>query len=632
MSIKNVRLNQAINDIIANSVREGYLPSSRVVLGQMADYIFEHDLSKPMLKLIRISKGDIASSVLYNTRLDEMYEDMYLLFQRLMIHEQNLENAIHRAKDQRIYIQNQINVIKDEIETLALKFNNKGITDVLFDTFNDSSKVDPANTTAWVDRGVAIGEIQTRSSRLYVDPPTQVVFYGDNNDVVQYGVIKNIFDDDMSGWTCVVKSDEEEDVTVRIIIDFSQYNTPSNSTLPGKKGVLMNRIDMRYTANNNVKIEYEVDSDNKFELPYYPEAEPMRPVYNFPEILVSKMYLTLTKDRADRIVDNKYEYTFNIDDIDFYSFEYYSQAVFQSKTLTSDSNINKVSLSVKEETPDTTTIEYFLAIDKIPSDTDPTKLVDQWIPISSLEDPAPQYDQVIDFMNVEASTSIIYNISPLISKDNQELTNLRWNGIHFYKLGEIPHRLADCLLYRGKNAVTNNGMIIPLNKDKPSVLHTGTDTILEFCVFCMQHYSFNATPITSMEYSINVNNVDINGIGPLAYNLRRGWNHFRITLKGNGSFDIGHNLTKAGTVYASDKPMEKVDLFDLQRNVKINDHQKYSIKDNCIVVNNYIPGVEYELVYQYISKEIHDIKIKAVLNGNGSTITPKLYAYYINII
>lgn len=628
MSIKNVRLNEILDNIIYNAVKEGYLPSSRYVVFKATDYMFNHDISRPYYEFKHINKKDITDSTEYNSRLDKIYDDLSILYSRLSysnntFKEQTVDMAIKKRK-----LLEDIKGLKDEIDVLIAKFNNKGITEVFFDTLRNSSKVDASNTTALIDKGASIKPLVTNSRRLDSIPSMSLKVLGDDTTVLKNGDYKAVYnnDDNNTSWSAVITSVDEGPVGIKLTLDFSSYRTPLYSSKPNLNGVLLNRIAID-ASQSNIKLEYTYDKENIYEIPYTNGIQPLKNLYVFPEILATEVYITFIKDKSDSInSSNLFEYIFNLKNLSCYSYDYYDGGTLQSIEFKSDHNINKISLSVDEETPETSSIDYFIGID------------DEWMPISSLEDNNPKYSQVIDLMNVEPAASQRYSVSSAQSRANQALNDLRYNGITFYKLGDIKHSVISSSLYRGRNAIkTSDGYSI-INSTKPSTLYSGQATDIEFYVFSTQDISFTSIPASDMSCSIRLNNSVIFNTGSLNQQLKltfhivKGWNKFNISLLGDGSFDIGYNLTAIGSIYAENKPMEKVDFFDLQRTVKINDHDKYAIYNNAVVVNDYIPDIEYELIYDYVSSETKSIKFKAVLNRNQSHITPILKSYYIQII
>jgi hypothetical protein len=380
-----------------------------------------------------------------------------------------------------------------------------------------------------------------------------------------------------------------------------------------------------------MKLEYTYDNENVYEVPYSGGIQPLKSKYIFPKILATKIYITFIKEKSDSLNGNLFEYIFNIRNISCFNYDYYNSAIIQSKTFTSDSNINKVSLSVDEETPETTSIDYYISVSK------DDKKNDTWIEISPLEDISPKHYQMIDLMNIEPAISRTYNIPSTQSRANQVLNELRYNGITFYKLGDMSYNVTNSTLYRGRNAIKTSSGYTPINSARPSLLYTGGTTELEFYLFSTQNMSINPIPASEMQCTIKLNNSVIFNTGALnqhlrlTFNIVKGWNKFNISLVGNGSFDFGYDLTTAGNIYAENKPMEKVDFFDLQRTVKINDHDKYAIYNNYVIVNDYIADIDYELIYDYASSETKEIKFKAVLNRNNSHVTPVLNNYYLQI-
>lgn len=630
MSIKFVRLNDLFNRTIKEAVQSGKLPSSKDILYKVNDTMASHDFNKPFYKFRYINKREVTNSHEYNKQLDLIHDDIDILYKRYQYSEQVLQNAVRDFNIEKSKIQHQIASLRDEIETLVSMFNNQGIQDVFFDTFNDTSKVNMANTTVAINKGASIKNLATLSTRLDIVPRTSIHTLGDSsNKIYAYGDVNNIYaPDNLKPLSYIIHSEHEGNVGLRMEIDLSKYKTPFYASLPNTDGVLLNRIEIDADTDSKVQIQYMYDDDNIFDLPYYLGLQDMQSVYSFPEIIAKKLIITFIKDKASAITTSReYEYYFNINKIQFFSYDYHENGVLESIEFETDRNINKISLSVYEETPEETSIDYYISVN------------DEWVPISSLEDTAPKHPQVIDLMNVEPAISKTYRISPELSKIDQELADYRWNGIKFYRLGDIEHEVVSSRLFRGKNAIKANDDYLAIDPERPQLLYEGEGPVtLKFYVFSSKGINANHTPISNMQASITMNGDVLFNTGTITpdtsitYKFLRGWNKFTITLEGKGFFDMGFNLKQYGNIYAENTPLKQVDFIDLQRVVKINDHDKYAIIDNTVVVNDYIPGIEYELIYDYVNNKVHKTKFKAVFNRNGAKTTPRLLSYYINIL
>ncbi|MEC3433169.1 hypothetical protein P9155_26045, partial [Bacillus cereus] len=124
------------------------------------------------------------------------------------------------------------------------------------------------------------------------------------------------------------------------------------------------------------------------------------------------------------------------------------------------------------------------------------------------------------------------------------------------------------------------------------------------------------------------------------YKFKQGWNDLTVlvyvqSLNKDCTIDLGFDPIRVSThCYSTSQFLEKVSVFDLRYNTKNNDWSKYALyeKDGkvYIVVNHSLPGVTYDLYYDYVDEVEHrDIQLKIAMKqfSVGQYTTPVLRRY-----
>jgi hypothetical protein len=494
LSIRERRLDKAINHILREELQKGNLPSSKEFIWRLNQYLQENNISTPEFDFKPARKGSVAKSSDVNKTLGAVYSDFDTLYVNVIEQHNASVKHFNKFDVEKSKLEYLIDELESKLKELILLYGESDYLNSIYDILVDFSQIDSANTTASVDvknHEVKISDIKSRSSKIIINATSSFEILPEIKTLVEGKVVSGTPADALNNnanntWQYEVSSESKMDVGGYYLM---VLNTKQ---LINKISLSLHSIKPTY-----VKPEFSPDNVNWIPLPYYEEGVMIDSEYNFdfPDIEVRQIRLLLAKKEPDaealgRRVDQpaltainlsqelpnfptpkntdessrryfttsedgnyygtavpnpksqsvRYTYLFGIKSISLYRNTYSMEGTFYSTKLKVDSSngknftIDRVSLSVEEELPNGTDIKYYIAL--------PPEGVAQpeWKAISPVNRKNPQYDQMIDFKNVSTSIPSRFAIDPTISIGEYEQEHLYANGIRFYKIGEIVDR------------------------------------------------------------------------------------------------------------------------------------------------------------------------------------------------
>lgn len=680
MSIKNRRLQQAVDNIIKEELQLGELPSSNKVITRINTYTQMNDLSKPSFNPKTAIKGRTISSDEYSESLTSIKNDLDILYSSAIYLINENMNKMYGYEIERRKLEYQLDKMEDELRELVMLYSDSGALDTVFDSFADMSKVDVSKTTAHINidaKEVTISNEQTVPSKINIPNGSAINF-------TPFPETESVDGKTISGSLYNIISQSSTEVWKR------EYTSNSITEIGGwfyiifPRKLTLNRmmVALHTVKASNVRIEFTADDTNWLPLPYYESKESYSgsKTYEFPSMAVSQFRIAISKSEPDNTTSQddieKYTYILGVREISFYSTMYSNKSVLISTPLQvrTGTPIDKVSLDVTTDPPllaPGTFINYYLAIAEENPD---------WIQVSPIWDPNPKYDQIADFKNIENAIPPTFSFLSTKSISERELPSLNANGIKFYELGRIGSTTdpVDIVpgtekLYRGKGcfkmetmADTNSSDYSPLIEDwasatvlsstyinidtnKPSQIISSTSSTstlqyrLTSSIYADEEIVLSGRPLTNCPITIYLNgNKIFSGMptGAVNFKFQKGWNDLVILMFKHSSvttatLDLNIDIMSIGNLfYAESKPMTIVSLFDLRYNISNTNKNCYAITklndSNIIVLNHYIYDIEYEFYYKYsIPGSPDKILFKAEL-GRDSDITdisPKLKSY-----
>lgn len=724
MSIRERRLDKAINTILKEELQKGNLPSSKEFVWKLNQYLQQKNINGPELEFKPVRAGSVARSSDVNQTFDSVYSDFDTLY--VSVIEQHNASLKHFNKFdvEKAKLDYQINQLENQLKELILLYGESGYLNSVYDMFTDFTQVDNAKTNTSIDirqHEVKIPDIQNKSKK--------VAPLGTAKFEVLPGIKSLVEGKSISGTPLDAINDNanttwQYEINTPNKMDVGGYYTLSFST---KQEVNKITLSLQSIKSTYIKPEFSPDNINWVSLPYYEKGVNVESEYtfDFPSIEMLQFRVLMGKTEPDgetlgKIVqeaattdtatsfkittedDGNYygtgttaqkaqsinsTYLFGIKKISFYKNIYATEGVFQSTTLTVDRSngknftIDKVALQVEEELPNGTEIKYFIALPPASGEPD-------WKAISPVNRKNPQYDQMIDFKNINTSVPNLFKIDPSISIGEYEQESMYANGIRFYKIGEIEDRQiieGTERLFVGKNTwgkksysfqhadhtthvpilsdwTKPNGAVsinyIKIEDGKPGILlnkeksSTPMNYLFTLGVFSSKAKEIvSATPVSTDPISIYHNGqLLFQGVPTpttkISYLFESGWNEIVVlvytsltagTVNG-ATVDINLDPRKYGSsIYSKAKPLTRVSIFDLRYNTLNIDYDKFAVVEvnnkSQIILNHAISGLEYEFYYSYIDGAVKDqILLKAELSRDDTVTntSPKIKSYRLS--
>lgn len=692
MSIKQKQLDNVVEQILKEELAKGVLPNSRQFLLKLNNALREHKPGTPSAIVPYVeghSKVDIDT---YNNYVASVRDDLGILYSELIDSVNATLKNFNYFEVERKKIEYQIDKLKNELVNLLLVSDKSNqYVHTVFDTFADFDLVDKNQTTAEVNLGnneVILSQKNNVSQKVDLIGTKVGFTLQQNNPSFKtsiLGDINNIFIDTANNnWALNIQATEDQLLTGELLIELNQ-------------SLKANKLSVEFHSPKStiVDVYYSPDNLNWFRLPNSDtKTIQAKETYMFHEINVAKLKLILTKPGSDTITyDNnstQFNFVFGIKNLSLFNATYADAGTLRSIVHNIDKSnftIDKVSLSVDEEKPVGTGIDYYLAF---PSDDNVSgnKVINEnnlnWVPISPLEDKQQEHQTIITLGNMSENTATL-SIPSTISPVERELKQYNINGVKFYNLGEInlDGNIPASTLYRGKNAwkvesfdFTQPSGHIPgpsdwatipssatnhttkyqnIDANKPSLLFGNvlktSNANIKYTIAILMDSVKNIILRPTGNQQLNIA-IYCNGqkaftgspkITDVSIKLSLGWNILQVfvyqPLGVASTLDIGTNiLDYSHRIYAESTPLARTSLFNLQYNTLSSDYNSYVVEKladkSRVIINHCYPDITYELFYSYVIRNDNNIIFKAELGRdlNISTLSPKLKSYQIRFM
>lgn len=477
MSIRERRLNKAINTILREELQKGNLPSSKEFVWRLNQYLQEHNISAPELQFKPVRKGSVARSSDVNQTLQAAYNDFDTLYVNIIDQHNASIKHFNKFEVEKSKLDYQIDELENKLKEMILLYSESGFLNSVYDVFVDFNQIDTAKTNAAIDiraHEVKIADVKNKSKKI---APVAVANFQILEQIKTAVEEKAISGSPMDAINEIANSTWQYEVSSPSKMSVAGYYTIAFAAQQEINKIGLSLQSVKPTI---VKPEFTPDGMNWIALPYYEAGVTVQSEYtfDFPGIQMRQIRFLIGKNEPDgeaiggvvedgSIASTKtpslnltseddsayygsgntnekaqsinYTYLFGIKNISFFRNVYATESTVCSTNLTVDSpsgknfTIDKVSLQVDEELPNGTDIKYYIALP--PKSGEP-----EWKDISPVNRKNPQYDQMIDFKNISTSVPSEFRIDPSISIGEYEQEALYANGIRFYKIGEIEDR------------------------------------------------------------------------------------------------------------------------------------------------------------------------------------------------
>lgn len=677
INIRQKRFTVAVNKILQEELRKGNLPTSKEFGSRLNKLLRDQDLGAPEYTFKRIRNGELAESDFYNEVVGKIQKDLMILYENTIAAHDQLKGKFNWFEVEKNRLEYEARRLETELKEKILLYGKTGYLASIFDTFDDLSKIDSEDNVSIDIKNHQITLKKQENTSFLINPASEIKFVMPKNSASTFKKIP-------------ISGKIEQSLNVNTNETFqevwlSKTEGPADGyvdiTFNGKQ--VLNRIDLSLHTIKDVTvyIEFTLDGLNYFHLPYYPEGKQTgnNVSFYFPTTEMKNMRIWIRKQESDKELVHpegySYQYLFGVKKIQFFQLSYPERGEVVTKFLTPNTDetfsIGKVSLVTEEEIADGTDIEYFVRVDN---------REESWKQISPVNRDTAQAPNLIDFKYVVHASPTNLGIPENTGGQESEVIELQANGIAFYTLGSIEKRKIvprTERMYMGKDAwsvqktVENFGEthipslddwkqpsndivrnVIPIKEgnrglilqDEQFTQHTqlyyGMGIFYEGKEQVLPTIPSATEPITiflngeKLFEGIPSSQTNVN------YKFKQGWNDLTVlvyvqSLNKDCTIDLGFDPIRVSThCYSTSQFLEKVSVFDLRYNTKNNDWSKYALyeKDGkvYIVVNHSLPGVTYDLYYDYVDEVEHrDIQLKIAMKqfSVGQYTTPVLRRY-----
>lgn len=663
MYIRDKRIKKEIEKIIKNNLVKGHLPTSTEVLGELSEYIATNNLNLPLYKFSKIYKDFSLDKI--NEANNLVVDDLETIFDCITELYKNIEKQIDKFETEKRKFEYLANKYESELVNLAQKRNISSNSTSYIENFSDMENIDQNLSTCDIDlknNEVTLKKLESKiydsikSINVNFEPITKEDEIETKEDILEVINISGVY------WKGIIKRNKQMETKATILIDLG-------------KETEINKLELNFPLLKEAEIEILI-STNLDEWLQTNEGV----ITNKYTCDLSKktryIKLILTKEEADKFVNNKFEYHFIIDTIRIYKTRYALESVFISKPIKLDKNISKVSLIENCIKPHATNIEYYVAL----NDKNP-----EWFPINPING-SSKSNTVIDFNTVDKNRQVIISLNNAISKDEYELKQLSVNGQKIFTItpnGIEKREIIRNSLYKGvdswkvqkivtnidgyatKSVFIDNLSFVetyykPITKERQGLLANNDlyseSTVLKYSTTLEcpnMDQVVNAKITCNYPVTIYLNGEIIYKGNPsqdnnsVTYAFRRGINTLDIIINvdsansGSNAYvtaDLNFNLSQvANLIYADKKPLRQVSLFNLKYNtnnqkdvyalVKTSNGYEIFVKDDDLTI-------KYLFRYDCIREERKEMLVKAVMKREYSSInvTPKLKEYEIKVL
>jgi len=157
MNIKDIQVKRATENILKNLIKSGVNPDESTFLYYLNEYFKENIPGIPSMKLDKIEEYQplqekhVMDSEPYNKMLDEIEEDLQVLYQAIFINnKKSIENFSYIESVRAKYV-HKLNTLQNKIDGILEESTSSSINKVISEPFYDFSQIINEETTALID-------------------------------------------------------------------------------------------------------------------------------------------------------------------------------------------------------------------------------------------------------------------------------------------------------------------------------------------------------------------------------------------------------------------------------------------------------------------------------------------------
>lgn len=432
MSIARRQIKEAMNEIIKKELQKGSLPSVESITNKLNQHFSDKVLGQPTMRLRPAKYRQPSSSQDWNDTIEEIYTDLVVLYEESLDQVERIIQDFDYAETEKRKINRKVKELESKIQELLLLNNNlEGYLYSVSDNFATQAKVDMNKTNCWID--YSLGEVTPMFNRIGTikadlsnkSPQVSIV---SQKDIVRAQIIgdaKSMLDDNLNTfWLTRVTSKTEQDVSYLIKIN--------NLSLEE-----VNRITISPKVTDDVSVDLKISADGYNWIGAGKKRIQEKTVWDFDSIDLKHVEFTITRSAYDETEplesgDMGFVYYIGVENISILKVGFENSGTIISKPLIAldrqgvEVPANKISLEVQDETPQRSSIDYYVALQ--PQSEIDQGIEPQWQPISPSNKGGSRLPKTIDMKMVNS----VAPISNIDSSSAGHYTNV--NGLDFFYL------------------------------------------------------------------------------------------------------------------------------------------------------------------------------------------------------
>lgn len=640
MSIEKKKIERIADEIIAASLKLGYVPTSDEVIAQIGEAIQQSRPSEPLFQHEPVSS---LSSNQLNADKEALRRDFDLLLASIYeIYEKAMEQS-RKIRSERERQERRLDELQANLERLSLLQATPGYL---------AGYINPITAVSLFDSDATDCEIDILNRQLCLPAKEMQVMRQYKATLVTPGLVANGDLDIMTrsgalNWTAYTSREKKQGQTgVAIEIDIDLYN-PINRlelNLPMLKPVEVRVEEAQYLGS------YTTSSlkttSGLFSCPIKNSTRFIR--------------LTLTKSEADKYDSGagKYFFYFILGALYLLDNAYLGSAQFQTKAISVPEDADLIAFLAEDRRPPSTRIIYEASPDQAEwfeiknGDTIPLNAVSRNLHVTLAND--EQY--TLETFRATQFASSIYKLGKI---DDRSMTNVRlFKGSNCWReerlvistpiVGYVYQKTF--LDARAANLTTAT-RYLPISRTQPASLYNqypvpgayaiAATTTVERAEASTERYPIaHSYPLVIyLNGRIIYTGVGTEAVRDVTWNFISGTNRIEMylhvnapnTIVGESSLslltvDLGFDVTRGSKiVYASETVAEKLTLFDLEYN-SVGRKNAFAVEEVSDGTNIYINTsdvyVPHQIVYDTINRTNKQLYIRGQLFSPDPALTP----------
>jgi hypothetical protein len=372
MTIALRQYKKVYNEALLELLKDGFVPSHEdIVLSAGTRLPTVGEEISSIFKFRQQSANSVFDIISNNISINDIDTDLTLLYEELLhLETLNTNKVLHADLFHSVHI-HELNKMNKELDSLlfAIDGGEENFA-AKFESFDDLTKTDQIlSDNGVVDLSesalalpislkgsfkIQLNHLSDATQELTVAPSDYI-----KSEIVSGTKYSNIFTDSILPWAHEILTVEDNGATIEFTfkLDKEEFINRITATHYGEK-------------EQTLFIRTSVDNVNKKDLIGYSQGVTLEDQshvvsFDFDDILVEFIHVSLNKTSADAIVDGEFQYIFGLKNISILSTGRQETATYFSKPFDfseSTSAIGKVSISASEELPIGTNIAWFIAV------------------------------------------------------------------------------------------------------------------------------------------------------------------------------------------------------------------------------------------------------------------------------